>query len=143
MMISDTIKEVKTQAKSSASQVTRRVDLLNKKSELKKLYEALGKVQYQIYVSNEENIERDILYSKIDKLKSDIDALQMQVQDIVDTQKMSFNQYKHNVKHHKETQKEVHDAFDTAEILKICPVCNTGNYEHAAFCINCGNKFDE
>ena len=33
-------------------------------------------------------------------------------------------------------------ASDDVEILKICPVCNTGNHEHAAYCIKCGNKFE-
>ena len=31
---------------------------------------------------------------------------------------------------------------DGIEILKVCPVCNTGNHEHAAYCIKCGNKFE-
>lgn len=140
-MLSDTIKEVKTQAQKSASQVSYRMDLLNKRSELKKLYEALGKVQYQIYISQEESVERDILYSKIKTLKDEIEALEIKIEEVINTQKDSFDHYKRTVKRTKDNEK-TSDPYENVEILKVCPVCNTGNYEHAAYCIKCGNKFE-
>lgn len=140
-MLSDTIKEVKVQAQKSASQVSYRMDLLNKRSDLKKLYEALGKVQYQIYQGEEESVERDILYSKITDLKKEIEAIETKLEEVINTQKNSFDQYKRTVKRTKDNEK-TDDPYENVEILKVCPICNTGNYEHAAYCIKCGNKFE-
>ncbi|MEE1072744.1 MAG: hypothetical protein U0L26_10275 [Cellulosilyticum sp.] len=144
--LKSTIKEATQQTQKSVDQVTCRTDLLNKRSELKRLYEALGEVQYKAYIENEDNVERNVLYSKITTLKSEIQNLEEKLEKIVNTQKSSFDSYKRKVKTAWEEEKEIKvddlNTDDGIEILKVCPVCNTGNHEHAAYCIKCGNKFE-
>lgn len=144
--LKSTIKEATQQTQKSVDQVTCRTDLLNKRSELKRLYEALGEVQYKAYIENEDNVERNVLYSKITTLKSEIQILEEKLEKIVNTQKSSFDSYKRKVKTAWEEEKEIKvddlNTDDGIEILKVCPVCNTGNHEHAAYCIKCGNKFE-
>ena len=144
--LKSTIQEATEQTQRSVNQVTCRTDLLNKRSELKRLFEALGEIQYKAYIENEDNIERNVLYSKITNLKTEIQNLEKKLEDIVNTQKSSFDTYKRKVKTTWEEEKTVKaDSLaedDGIEILKVCPVCNTGNHEHAAYCIKCGNKFE-
>ena len=143
-----TLKEATQQTQKSVDQVTLRTELLNKRSELKRLYEALGEVQYKVYMEHEESAETQILYSKITHLKAEITDIEQKLEEIVNRQKSSFDSYKRKVK---TTWQEDGDASikredlseeDGIEILKVCPVCNTGNHEHAAYCIKCGNKFE-
>lgn len=146
--LKSTIKEATEQTQKSVNQVSCRTDLLNKRNELKRLFEALGEFQYKAYIENEENVERNMLYSKITNLKSEITKLENKLNDIVNTQKNSFDSYKRKVRttweeevlRSSKTSEFTED--DGIEILKVCPVCNTGNHEHAAYCIKCGNKFE-
>ena len=146
--LKSTIKEATEQTQKSVNQVSCRTDLLNKRNELKRLFEALGEFQYKAYIENEENVERNMLYSKITNLKSEITKLENKLNDIVNTQKNSFDSYKRKVRttweeevlRSSKTSEFTED--DGIEILKGCPVCNTGNHEHAAYCIKCGNKFE-
>ena len=143
--LKSTIKEATQQTQKSVDQVTCRTDLLNKRNELKKLFELLGEVQYKAYIENEDSVERNELYAKITHLKADITALETKLEDIVNTQKSSFDSYKRKVKTAWEEErmpKSDISSDDGIEILKVCPVCNTGNHEHAAYCIKCGNKFE-
>lgn len=144
--LKNTIKEATEQTQKSVDQVTCRTDLLNKRNELKKLYEALGEVQYKAYIENEDSVERNVLYTKITNLTEEIKKLEARLEEIVNTQKSSFDNYKRKVKTAWEEEKatKVDDIAedDGIEILKVCPVCNTGNHEHAAYCIKCGNKFE-
>lgn len=144
--LKSTIKEATEQTQKSVDQVTCRTELLNKKTELKRLYTTLGEVQYKAYIENEDNIERNVLYSKITNLKSEISELEVKLEDIINTQKSSFDTYKRKVKTAWEEENTSSTSNipedDGIEILKVCPVCNTGNHEHAAYCIKCGNKFE-
>ncbi len=146
--LKSTLKEATEQTQKSVDQVTCRTDLLNKRNELKKLFEALGEVQYKVYIENEENVERNVLYSKITALKNEIASLEKKLEDIVNMQKSSFGSYKRKVRTTWEednvTFSKTDNLFeeDDVEVLKACPVCNTGNHEHAAYCIKCGNKFE-
>lgn len=144
--LKSTIKEATQQTQKSVDQVSCRTDLLNKRNELKKLFELLGEVQYKAYIENEDSVVRNEIYSKITNLKAEIAALENKLEDIVNTQKNSFDNYKRKVKtaweEEKGAQSSVFSEDDGIEILKICPVCNTGNHEHAAYCIKCGNKFE-
>lgn len=143
--IKNTIKEATEQTQKSVDQVTCRTELLNKRSELKRLYTTLGEVQYKAYIENEDNVERNVLYSKITNLKTEITELEQKLEEIVNTQKSSFDSYKRKVKtawEEETTSPSKQEEDDGIEILKVCPVCNTGNHEHAAYCIKCGNKFE-
>ena len=144
--IKNTIKEATEQTQKSVDQVTCRTELLNKRNELKRLYTTLGEVQYKAYIENEDNVERNVLYSKITNLKTEIKELEQKLEEIVNTQKNSFDSYKRKVKNAWEEEGTTHSGEqaedDGIEILKVCPVCNTGNHEHAAYCIKCGNKFE-
>ena len=143
-----TLKEATQQTQKSVDQVTFRTELLNKRSELKRLYEVLGEIQYKVYLENEESAERNVLYSKITRLKAEITDIEQKLEEIVNKQKSSFDSYKRKVK---TTWQEDGDQTvrrddlteeDGIEILKVCPVCNTGNHEHAAYCVKCGNRFE-
>ena len=144
--LKSTIKEATEQTQKSVDQVTCRTELLNKKAELKRLYTTLGEVQYKAYIENEDNVERNVLYSKITNLKSEISELEVKLEEIINTQKSSFDTYKRKVKTAWEEENTSSTSNipedDGIEILKVCPVCNTGNHEHAAYCIKCGNKFE-
>ena len=143
--IKNTIKEATEQTQKSVDQVTCRTELLNKRNELKRLYTTLGEVQYKAYIENEDNVERNVLYSKITNLKTEITELEQKLEEIVNTQKSSFDSYKRKVKtawEEETTSPNKQEEDDGIEILKVCPVCNTGNHEHAAYCIKCGNKFE-
>lgn len=143
-----TLKEATQQTQKSVDQVTFRTELLNKRSELKRLYEALGEVQYKVYMENEESAEINILYSKITHLKAEIIDIEQKLEEIVNRQKSSFDSYKRKVKttwqedEEQTIKRDDRSQDDDIEILKVCPVCNTGNHEHAAYCIKCGNKFE-
>lgn len=145
--LKSTLKEATEQTQKSVDQVACRTDLLNKRNELKKLFEALGEIQYKVHIEDEDNVEKNILYSKITTLKTEIANLEKKLEDIVNMQKSSFGSYKRKVKTTWEeenvTFSKTDDFFkeDDVEVLKACPVCNTGNHEHAAYCIKCGNKF--
>lgn len=146
--LKSTLKEATEQTQKSVDQVTFRTDLLNKRSELKRLFEALGEVQYKAYIENEDSVERNVLYSKITHLKTEITDIEHKLEEIVNAQKSSFDSYKRKVKttwqddEDKTVKKDSLAEDDGIEILKVCPVCNTGNHEHAAYCIKCGNKFE-
>lgn len=146
--LKSTLKEATEQTQKSVDQVTFRTDLLNKRSELKRLFEALGEVQYKSYIENDDNVERNVLYSKITHLKAEITDIEHKLEEIINVQKSSFDSYKRKVKttwqddEDKTIKKDDLAEEDGVEILKACPVCNTGNHEHAAYCIKCGNKFE-
>lgn len=145
--LKSTLKEATEQTQKSVDQVSFRTDLINKRSELKRLFEALGEVQYKAYIENEDNVERNVIYSKITNLKTEITELEHKLEEVVNIQKSSFDSYKRKVKTTWQDERETDKKGDLAEddgieILKVCPVCNVGNHEHAAYCIKCGNKFE-
>lgn len=145
--LKSTFKVATEQTQKSVDQVACRTELLNKRSELKRLFALLGEAQYKCYTEQVENEDRDELYAKIDALKLQITDVEKRLGEIVTTQKSSFDSYKREVKSkwsEPETTKPENDFSDDdgIEILKVCPVCNTGNHEHAAYCIKCGNKFE-
>ena len=143
-----TLKEATEQTQKSVDQVGCRTDLLNKRNELKKLFEKLGEAEYKVFTSEEKDtVDRDGLCEKITAVKTEITELEQKLEEIVNAQKSSFDSYKRKVRTAwdeltKEEKKDDLQEEDGIEILKICPVCNTGNHEHAAYCIKCGNKFE-
>ena len=59
-----TLKEATEQTQKSVDQVGCRTDLLNKRNELKKLFESLGEAQYKVMTDeNEDAANRDALSS--------------------------------------------------------------------------------
>ncbi|WP_054741788.1 hypothetical protein [Cellulosilyticum ruminicola] len=146
--IKTTIKQAVGQTQKSVDQASIRTDLLTKKSELKKLYQALGESHYKAYAMGETDETQGAIYEKITELVKDIAEAEKRLEDIVTTQKTSFSTFKEDVKttwneptvgaqkNEEETQN------DNVKVMKVCPVCNTGNNIHAAYCIHCGNKFE-
>ena len=144
--LKSTLKVATEQTQKSVDQVACRTDLMNKRNELKRLFTSLGEAQYKCYVEQVDSEERDNLYAKIDTLKLQIADVEKRLGEIVTKQKCSLDSYKREVKstwNEPQTKEEKADLEeDGIEILKICPVCNTGNHEYAAYCIKCGNKFE-
>jgi len=143
--ILSTVKEAAEQTQKSVDQAVYRTGLMNKKNELKDLYQQLGMVKYQNYAEGAEDPEHKRLYAKIDSLKKEIDEIEKQVDDLIKCQKDSFDTYKREVKTtwNDNMAQEVRPERgpDGVEIMKICNHCNTGNHVEASYCINCGNKF--
>lgn len=144
-----TLKQATKQTQKSVDQVAYRTELLNKKNELKKMFELLGEAQYKIYTQEGDEVERNVLYSKITTLKKTIEEIEYKLKQTVDEQKTSFDSYKNKVKTVWEQEvdpllkkKEDTENKETVETLKICPVCHTANHEYAAYCTKCGNKFE-
>ena len=144
--LKSTFKVATEQTQKSVDQVACRTELLNKRNELKRLFTLLGEAQYKCYTEQVESDDRDELYSKIDAIKLQITDVERRLGEIVTMQKSSLDSYKREVKstwsEPDTTQKEADASEDGIEILKVCPVCNTGNHERAAYCIKCGNKFE-
>lgn len=144
--LKSTFKVATEQTQKSVDQVACRTELLNKRSELKRLFALLGEAQYKCYTEQVENEDRDELYAKIGELKLQITDVERRLGEIVTTQKSSLDSYKREVKstwsEPDTTKKDADLSEDGIEILKVCPVCNTGNHEHAAYCVKCGNKFE-
>ena len=146
--LKSTLKEATQQTQKSVDQVAYRTDIIAKKNELKKLYQMLGEMQYKAYEEGEESPEQSVLYTKIGFLKKDIEEAEIKINNLVQTQKESFDSYKAGVKTAWDeivsdvTKAEEDKDDDTEEVLKICPECHTGNHKHAAYCIRCGKKFE-
>lgn len=146
--IKTTIKEAVGQTQKSVDQASVRTDLMTKKSELKKLYQALGESHYKAYSTGESDESQGAIYEKITELVKDIAEAEKKLEDIVTTQKTSFSTFKEDVKTtwnepvSKTTGAEETAQADNVKVMKVCPVCNTGNNIHAAYCIHCGNKFE-
>ncbi len=144
--IKTTLKVATEQTQQSMDQVSSRTEILNKRNELKKLFTKLGEIQYKCHIDGEENIERDVLYTKITELKDEIQKLEDHLSEVITAQKSSLDNYKRQVKstwNEPSTEEKKDDLEeDEIEVLKVCPVCKTGNHEYAAYCIKCGNKFE-
>ena len=143
--IKTTVKEAGMQTQKSIDQTVCRKEIIEKKSELKKLYQQLGETNYECYIENKPDTSSSLLYTNITSLLKEIDKLQEQVDDIVNLQRDSFDTYKREVKTtwNENMAKEARPqpGTDGVEVMKICDHCNTGNNVEATFCINCGNKF--
>lgn len=148
--LKSTLKEATQQTQKSVDQVAYRTDIITKKNELKKLYQMLGEMQYKAHEEGEESPEQNVLYTKISFLKKDIEEAENKINDLVQTQKESFDSYKEGVKTAwndivsdvVKTEDETDEEEDAEAVLKICPECHTGNHKHAAYCIRCGKKFE-
>lgn len=143
--IKSTVKEAAEQTQKSVDQTVYRTELMNKKNELKRLYQELGMAKYEDYAEGNDDSAHRLIYSKIDSLRKEVDEIEKQVQDIISSQKDSFHTYKREVKTtwNDNMAKEVkpEPGPDGVEVMKICKECNTGNHVEASYCINCGNKF--
>ena len=145
--IKTTIKEAVDQTQKSVDQASIRADLLTKKNELKKLYQTLGESHYNAYTKGESDENQGAIYEKITELIKDIKEAESKLENIVSTQKTSFNSFKEDVKAKWSETESATNATEekkaeNVKIMKVCPVCNTGNNMHAAYCIHCGNKFE-
>ncbi|MGL6173418.1 MAG: hypothetical protein ACRC1P_02265, partial [Cellulosilyticaceae bacterium] len=83
--------------------------------------------------------------NRITALYKEIYQLEKQVNQVVNTQKDSFDAYKRDVKN--SWNEEINKSFSAkkdengVEILKFCSKCDIGNDPETVYCINCGNKF--
>lgn len=143
--IKTTLKEATAQTQKSVDQTVYRTELLSKKNELKKAYQQLGEAQYEAYIHNTEEEVPASLYTKIETMIKEITQIERQVEDIVTTQKDSFDTFKRTVKttwdENMSKQSRPEKGEDGVEIMKICSHCNVGNNINASYCISCGNKF--
>lgn len=144
--IKTTLKEAVDQTQKSVDQASIRTDLLTKKNELKKLYQTLGESHYKAYTTGQSDENQGAIYEKITELLKDIETAEAKLQNIVNEQKTSFNSFKDGVKSTWNEEvvrnEEEKTTNENVKVMKVCPVCNTGNNMHAAYCIHCGNKFD-
>ncbi len=143
--ITTTVKEMGAQTQKSFDQTVYRTELMSLKNELKKLYQKLGEAQYTAYINNEENEAQTVIYNQITTLLNDINKKEKDIDNIVNTQKDSFDSYKKDVRttwnENMAEAKKPEKGEDGYEVMKICEDCNTGNHVDATYCIYCGHKF--
>ncbi|WP_069999472.1 zinc ribbon domain-containing protein [Cellulosilyticum sp. I15G10I2] len=143
--IKTTIKEATEQTQKSVDQTVYRTELISKKGELKKLYQQLGLAVYEEFKEGEPDTPHRALYIKINALLKEIEVLENKVEDIVNSQKDSFDTYKREVKtkwnENMANEVKPKPGEDGFEVMKICDECQRGNHVEASYCINCGHKF--
>ena len=113
--------EVLTKTKSYAEQATKKsaerleiskkkIELLDSKTKLNKVYESFGKLQYEAYTG--ENVSEETIQAKIQEiqlLKSRIDLLEAEVKDMHDA-------FVDSLRHEKKTEDDVDvEAFESEE----------------------------
>lgn len=145
--LKSTLKEAGAQTQKSVDQMTLRSEMINKKAELKKLYQILGETIYNSYSESQIATEQSELFNRITLLKKSMEEIDKKIEDIVSTQKGSFNAYKEEVKTKWTAEEDVSyskmpSQTVTVQEIKVCPICHTGNNEYAAYCMNCGNKLN-
>lgn len=143
--IKTTYKEAVDQTQKTVGQTKYKVEALNLKNELKKLYQRLGEDYYKSYTKEDTEPCNLVLCNRITVLLKDIEKLESKIEGVAHTQKDSFEAYKREVK----TMWDDHIADDQTiqkdengiKILKFCQHCNIGNSQSAVYCMNCGHKF--
>ncbi len=143
--IKTTFKEATEQTQKSVDQTVYRTELISKKGELKKLYQQLGIAVYEDYKEEKQGAEYEALYKKISSFLKEIELIEDKVEEIVNSQKDSFDTYKREVKttwnENMAAEARPQPGPDGVEVMKICNQCNTGNHVEASYCISCGHKF--
>lgn len=143
--IISTYKEAVDQTQQAACQTKCRAEIVSLKAEVKKLYQKLGEEYYHQYLNGIEKPCSIPTCNRITSINREIEKLEKSINDVVNSQKDSFDAYKRDVRStwNEEMGKAgcVQKDDDGVEILKFCPKCDVGNAHNAVYCVNCGNKF--
>lgn len=142
----DISKGIVGQTKTTVNQGKVELDLLQAKTDLKKLYTELGEKAYQdrLYPDTDSNIE--VLYKQISEKEMIIRDLERNAINIRKEQKNTFESVKRDVKRTwdgegEETRTPEPDEDGYLQ-MKFCLNCNIGNHPDAEYCIACGHKQD-
>ncbi|MGL4361758.1 MAG: hypothetical protein ACRCSG_00485, partial [Cellulosilyticaceae bacterium] len=144
-----TCKEALCQTKNTVDQTRVKAEINMKKNELKKYYQKLGEQLYQQINSDDsidykEKIDENTV-KEIKKIISDIERLELVINEVSSEKKYSFEKYRKNVTKtwNEEEIYRVEEKIDKDRIknLKFCQHCNIGNALEATHCVYCGEKF--
>lgn len=143
--IKSSCKEVADQTQKTVDQTKYRKEMIELKSEIKKLYQKLGEQYYTYYMEEETEKKASPICNRITVLLKEIDRLETKIEEVIKNQKDSFDAYKRDVKQTWDEEETVFTEVKRDEngikILKFCKSCNIGNNVDAQYCINCGKKF--
>ncbi len=144
--VKDISKGIAGQTKTTVNQGKVELDLLQAKTDLKKLYTELGEKAYQdrLYPGTDSNIE--VLCEQISEKVKIISDLERNAINIRKEQKNTFESVKRDVKRTwdgegEETRTPEPDEDGYLQ-MKFCLNCNIGNHPDAEYCIACGHKQD-
>ncbi|MGL6173135.1 MAG: hypothetical protein ACRC1P_00790, partial [Cellulosilyticaceae bacterium] len=96
--LKNTCKEAVDQTQKTVDQAKYRTEILTLKGEIKKLYQKLGEEYYNNYINNSNESCSIPTCNRITALYKEIYQLEKQVNQVVNTQKDSFDAYKRDVK---------------------------------------------
>lgn len=143
--IKNTCKEAVDQTQKTVDQTKYRTEIASLKNEVKKLYQRLGEEYYNNYINDKDELCSIPVCNRITSLLREIERLEKRIDDVVNTQKDSFDSYKREVRTMWNDEMEkagfVQKDENGVEIFKFCPKCDIGNAHNAGYCMNCGNKF--
>lgn len=142
----DISKGIMGQTKTTVNQGKVELELLQAKTDLKKLYTELGERAYQdkLYPGLDSRIE--ILHEQISNLKKQITELDKEASDMRQEQRNTYESVKRDVKRTWEGQGDEERKPEADEEgylhMKFCANCNIGNHPDAEYCVACGHKQD-
>lgn len=140
----DISKGIVGQTKTTVNQGKVELDLLQAKTDLKKLYKELGEKVYQNRLYPDADPKIEILYDRIAEKEAVVRDLERSAINIRKEQKNTFESVKRNVKRTwdgdgEEERKPEPDEEGYLQ-MKFCENCNIGNHPDAEYCIACGHK---
>lgn len=140
----DISKGVVGQTKTTVTQGKVELDLLQAKTNLKKLYTQLGEKVYENRLHPQANPDIEILYEQIADTYEEVKTLEKVAKNIRTEQRNNFESVKRDVKRTwdgegEETRRPKPDDEGYIQ-MKFCDNCNIGNHPDAEYCIACGHK---
>ncbi len=134
------------QTKTTVTQGKVELELLQAKSDVKKLYTKLGERVYQDRLHPDEDTMIDILHEQIFEQEEKINELERSSNNIRKEQKHTYESVKRDVKRTWEGEGEEARRPEPDEEgyfqMKFCSNCNIGNHPDAEYCVACGYKQD-
>lgn len=140
----DISKGIVGQTKTTVNQGKVELDLLQAKTDLKKLYTEFGEMVYLNRLYPEANPKIEVLYDRIAEQETVVRELERNAIHIRKEQKSTFDSVKRDVKRTWDGEGEESRTPEPDEDgylqMKFCENCNIGNHPDAEYCIACGHK---
>ena len=140
----DISKGIVGQTKTTVNQGKVELDLLQAKTDLKKLYTELGEKVYQNRLYPEADPKIEVLYDRIADQETIVREFERSAIKIRKEQKSTFESVKRDVKRTWDGEGDESRTPEPDEDgylqMKFCENCNIGNHPDAEYCIACGHK---
>lgn len=142
--VKNTYKQTMQQTQKTVDQTKYRTELITLKNTLNKHYQMLGRLYYKQVTNQQDDSNLETLCHKITELNLQIKTTQQKIDELVNSQKNSFDDFKKEVKDtwQDETSEKTYERDEKGiKILKFCPQCQIGNARDASYCSHCGHPF--